>query len=466
MRRKSELRSYQCRVSDYFYENTEAFGVLKMGAGKTISTLTAIVDLIDDKVIRHALIVAPKRVASLVWPDEIGKWKHTCNLNYAVLEGGIATRTAQLLDADTRDLTIIGIDNVQWLVDIIEDWPNDHPIFDCLVIDETSKLKNPKSKRAKAFNKVAKRFKNRWGLTGTPRPNSLEDLFTPVKILTGGRLWGNSFYKWQKQHFYPLDFKQFRWAVIPGHEAGILADAASISIALGEHEMPELPELTIIEDQVVLPTGARNHYNDMQTRLFTELEGQDVLAISQAVATGKLAQMANGFLYDEDGAEGALPVHGEKAAWLEDLVDNLDGEPLIVVYEFKEDLAMIRRLFGGVPYLGAGVSDNQAKQNVEAWNRGELPIFALHPASGGHGLNLQQGGSRMAWIAPPWSAELWEQTLARIHRPGQAAHCMVHVCCATATVDDLKRLRVVSKLSAQQSYEAYLAACQFLPRAA
>jgi hypothetical protein len=179
--------------------------------------------------------------------------------------------------------------------------------------------------------------------------------------------------------------------------------------------------------------------------------------MSQAIATGKLAQIANGFLYDAAGVAGTHAVHAEKAEWLRELVDDLDGEPLIVVYEYQEDLAMIRRLFGSVPYLGAGVSDKQAEQSVARWNLGELPILALHPASGGHGLNLQHGGSRMAWIAPTWSAELWDQTVARLHRPGQQAHVMVHVCIATDTVDDLKRTRVLGKLSAQQAFEAYLA---------
>ena len=139
------------------------------------------------------------------------------------------------------------------------------------------------------------------------------------------------------------------------------------------------------------------------------------------------------------------------------LVEDLNGEPLILVYEYQADLALIRHLFGDVPYLGSGVSDKQAQQTVDDWNAGKLPVLALHPASGGHGLNLQHGGSRMAWISPTWSAELWDQTIARIHRPGQATHVMVHVCVAVDTVDELKRLRVVEKLSGQLAFERYLA---------
>ena len=202
------------------------------------------------------------------------------------------------------------------------------------------------------------------------------------------------------------------------------------------------------------------HTRRWNERLFAEVEDVTILAASAAVATGKLAQLANGFIYGRDGVAGVHRVHEEKAVWLQALVDDLDGEPLIIVYEYQEDIAMIRRLFGDVPYLGDGVTDARAKIAVDAWNAGELPVFALHPASGGHGLNLQHGGSRMAWISPCWSAELWDQTIARIHRPGQTAHVMVHVCVATNTVDELKRMRVISKLSAQAAFEFYLAGAQ------
>jgi hypothetical protein len=457
MRQKSELRPYQQRVVSHLYEHDQAMAVLKMGAGKTISTLTAIAELIGDKVIRHALIVAPKRVATLVWPAEIESWEHTRHLDYAVLDGDPKRRGLMLGTANARDITIIGIDNVQWLVEQIGWFQDGNPIWDCLVIDETSRLKDPKSKRGKALASVAGRFKNRWGLTGTPVPNSLLDLFTPAKIITNGGLWGSSFYKWQKQNFFTTDYHGYVWKVRPDREAALLADAASISIALGEDEMPGLPEVSILVDEVKLPGDARRAYREMESKLLSKLDSKNILAVSQAVATGKLAQIANGFIYDEEGAAGAHAIHVEKESWLGDLVESLDGEPAIIVYEYQHDLAILRKLFGGLPYLGSGVSDKQAEQTVELWNRGELPLLAIHPASAGHGLNLQHGGSRMIWLAPTWSAEMWDQTIARLHRPGQAAHVMVHVCVATDTVDELKRLRVIQKLSAQAAFERYLA---------
>jgi hypothetical protein len=464
MRKKSELRGYQDRVIKHLYENDEAMAVLKMGAGKTISTLTAIRELIDEGEIRHALVIAPKRVATIVWPAEIKAWEHTKDLKYVVLDGTAGQRFEKLW-RQSQQITIIGIDNVQWLIEQIKDWDPAFHFFDCLVIDETSKLKDPKSLRGKALAKISGKFRMRWGLTGTPAPNSLMDLFTPLKIITDGKLWGKSFYKWQKLNCVPIDYHGYKWKVMEHREAQIRADAASVSIALGENEMPDLPELSVLIDEVVLPPAARKQYRDMESRLLAKLDSANVLAKSQAIATGKLAQMANGFLYGDEGAVDVHTLHDEKADWLSELIKDIDGEPIILVYEYQADLAMIRRLFGDVPYLGSGVGDKQAQQAVDDWNAGKTPILALHPASGGHGLNLQHGGSRMAWLAPTWSAEMWDQTIARIHRPGQTAHCMVHVCVAADTVDYLKRWRVVEKLSGQRAFERYLASLAALQAA-
>jgi hypothetical protein len=442
-------------VVTHLYEHDEAMAVLKVGAGKTISTLTAIHELIADRVIRHALVIAPKRVANIVWPDEVEQWAHTRYMSYAVLDGTPGNRFRHLAGAGSRDLTFIGIDNVQWLVDNLAAFEDDHPIFDCLVIDETSKLKDPKSQRAKALASIAGKFRIRWGLTGTPRPNSLMDLFTPAKILTDGKLWGRSFYKWQRDHFYPTDYKGYNWAVLPHHEEQLLADAASISVTLSDGDMPPMAEPLILIDEVVLPDAARQAYKDMERELFTAIEGKDVLAQSRAVATGKLAQIANGYLYGEGGAADVSLMHLAKEEWLSSLVESLDGEPALLVYEYQQDMQVFARLFGKVPTL-SGVSDEGGRKIVADWNDGKLPLLALHPASAGHGLNLQRGGYRQVWMSPPWSAELWEQTIGRLHRPGQKDRVMVHVCSARNTVDDLKRARVVGKLSAQAAFEAYL----------
>ena len=425
MRPKSDLRGYQQRVVAYLYEHDHAFAILKVGAGKTASALTAIDEMIGDQVIRHGLVLAPKRVANLVWPHEAGEWEHLKGLRVRVANGGSHSRAAVVMAGHRglHDVTVVGIDNTQWLLDYLAKLPKDSRLFDLLVIDETSKLKSPQSVRARALALNSHRFAIKWGMTGTPRPNSLLDLFTPARIITDAKLWGKSFHKFRQDRFYPSDYKGYSWAVKSECAQPIMDQFATVSMTLRDGEMPDLPDLNVLVEEVELDEHAQDAYDDMERRLFVELgvdpktgAAKNVEAVSQAVATGKLAQIANGFIYGE-GRE-VTPIHAAKLDWIEELVDELQGEPLIIVYEFIEDLDSLKELFPKMPYLGHGVSDAKGKATVEAWNRGELPLMAMHPASGGHGLNLQHGGSRMAWMSPCWSAEMWEQSLGRLHRPG------------------------------------------------
>jgi hypothetical protein len=454
MRAKSELRPYQDRVATFLYENDEAMVVLRPGGGKTIAALTAITELLRDKVIRHALVIAPKRVATVVWPDEIDSWAHANSLRYAILDD-IPTQREFLLTprlVAQRDVTLIGIDLVPWLVKQLEKLPEGHPLFDLLVIDEASRLRNPTGKRAQALAKLAPRWKMIWGLTGTLRPSGPLDLFMPSRVVTRGKLWGRSFYAWRKQHFYPVDFQGYEWEPLPGAEAKLNEQIAPLIVTVKDGELKQ-PEPTIVLDRVTLPTAARAQYDSMQRLLFAKIADGSVTAASAGVATGKLAQLANGFLYDNDGK--AALAHDAKRRWLEDLVQDATG-PTLLVYEFLEDLKLMRDVVGDLPFLGAGVGDSAAAFAIKLWNEGKLPFFALHPASGGHGLNLQHGGSDMAWMSPTWSPEYWEQTIARINRSGQKKQVVVRVCVASGTVDELKLDRVHHKMTAQEAFEAYL----------
>jgi hypothetical protein len=357
-----------------------------------------------------------------------------------------------------RDITIVGLDIAQWLCDEMGKHDNDSPLFDLLVIDEISRLRNPKSKRAAALAKYSNTFKMIWGLTGTLRPNSAQDLFMPARVVTRGKLWGRSFYKWQKQHFYPTDFNQYNWAPLPGAEDRLNAEIEPYIATVAEGELIQ-PEPTIVFDKIELPSGARAQYDEMESKLMTG----DVIAASAGVATGKLAQLANGFIYGND--EVAQDVHTAKREWLEDIIEDATG-PTLLVYEFLEDLKLMQELVPDLRYLGAGASDQDSGQAIALWNRGLLPFMALHPASGGHGLNLQHGGSDMAWMSPTWSPEYWEQTIARINRSGQTKQVMVRVCVARNTVDELKLDRVYHKMSAQEAFEAYLRGRQMRNKAA
>ena len=453
MRLKSEMRPYQDRIAGALYESDEKIAVARPGGGKTVAGLTAIQELIRDGHIRHALVVAPKRVARMVWPDEIKLWVHTSTLRHQVVTGTPRRRADMIADSPGYDLTVIGLDVVEWLIDELEQYPDDHPLFDLLVIDEVSKLRDPTGKRARRLLRHIKRWRMVWGLTGTLRPSGAEDLFMPATIVTKGKLWGRSFYSWRKTRFYPLDYQGYTWAPLPGAEERINAELAPLCVTLRDDELPQLPELTVILDRVELPAAARKQYDDMEEKLLLRDGDDTVLAASAAVATGKLAQLANGFVYD-DGT--TLPIHGEKEQWAQDIIDGADG-PVLFIYEYREDLEMLRRLLGeDLPYLGDGVTDTASDQNITRWNRRELPFMAMHPASGGHGLNLQHGGCDMAWICPTWSPELWEQTIARLHRSGQTKPVFVRVCVANGTVDQMKLDRVHEKMTAQAAFEAYL----------
>jgi hypothetical protein len=281
------------------------------------------------------------------------------------------------------------------------------------------------------------------------------DLFMPAAIITDGALWGRAFVPWQKRHFRPRDPFGREWKSLPGAEDRIAADFGTVAMMVADADMPDLPPLNVVVTSVTLPSAVMAAYKTMQRELFAAIDGRAVEAISPLVATGKCAQMANGFLYDE-GNDDPVAVHTVKIDWLRELVESLDGEPLLIAYEFIEDLRTIRRALGDVPTLGSPTPAREAEQLIKAWNAGALTLLALHPASAGHGLNLQHGGSRMAWLSPSWSAELTEQAIARIYRPGQTQHVTIHVCVAAGTVDEMKRDRVIGKMSAQEAFRQHL----------
>jgi len=461
MRPASDLRPYQQRIATHLYEHAEALCVVRPGGGKTAAALTAIAEMIRDGAIEHALVIAPKRVARAVWPDEINGWAHTSGLRHVLVVGTRDQRSRLLQGTYTKptDVTLVGLDVVEWLLEELDTFPDNHPIFDLLVIDEISKLRNPTGVRAKLLAKHAHRWRNIWGLSGTLRPSSSLDLFMPARVVTRGKLWGRSYYQWRQNHFYQTDYKGYVWEPKPHAEEQINSEIAPLTVTLQEDEYPQLPELTIVIDKVELPPAARKAYDTMHRKLVAKVDDHDVLAATAAVATGKLAQIANGFVYQTPdtihGQITTLALHDEKRAWLEDLIQDVEG-PLMLVYNYLEDLNMIYDVCGPMPYLGHNVTDAGSDAAIRAWNSGRLRFMAMHPASGGHGLNLQAGGADMAWISPPWSPEQWEQTIARLHRPGQGRHVMVRVCAAANTVDEMKINRVQNKMTAQKAFEQYL----------
>lgn len=465
MRDRSQLRPVQLRLIDEMKDSEGVVIVLGMGGGKTACALTAISDLLASRQIRAAIVVAPKRVALSTWPKEVQVWSHLTHLRVGVL-GGPAERRAKTL-REPHDVYVCGIDNLPWLLAELKDLPH-HPGWDQLVIDELSRFKNPRGSRAKALNKTSQRFGSIWGLTGTPRPNGWEDLWMPLQIISKARAWGLTFDPWRQRYFTALDYHQRKWSVRPESLPIIRGVVDAWTVTIPPEDTVDVPFVSGPDHDIVVPLSpaARADADQMEKDLLVSLgrdgtlsdidPGDDgvIVALSQAVASGKLSQIMQGYIY-EDG-RAVQHYDAAKTDALVDFIADLDGEPLIICYWYEEDLSVLRELYPGLPHLGAGVSDKKADQTIEDWNAGRLPLLALHPASAGHGLNLQFGGARMLWYAMPWSPELYAQTVKRLARPGQTKPVFVHRLLADHPYERLRLQRVESKIDAEQDFIADL----------
>lgn len=479
MRKASDLHDYQQKAIDYLYEHNAALALLPVGAGKSVVGWTAATELMDEGLIKRPLVLAPMRVAQIVWPDERKEWEHlqdkpivawggepgawedTVWKESRVLWGKIQSaegRLPKMTDPAKRNklagdleryrseyavanarmrltdaplcLHVTSYENLMWLCDA---YPPGTSPFDLWIFDEIGKLKNPKSPRYKEVKKHTDRVSLVWGLNATPAPEGMQDLFTQVRIVDKGKLWGDSFYNWQRQNFYPADYNGYKWKVHPASKAQLLLDLNSLAFKVDESELKYQRSMQHSPIKVELPAKARTLYVDMKKEMSLVVNDTDITAFSAAAASMKLRQLTQGFVYDEDGVGHV--VHEEKAHALSDLIDEMNGEPLLVAYEFSEDLEAIRKVWKNLPYLGQGISAAKARDHVERWNKRELPVLALHPYSAGHGLNLQHGGSHICWYALPWPLESYEQTNGRIDRQGQTRACFGHHIVAADTID-------------------------------
>lgn len=461
MRSRDQLRPVQLRLIGEMKTSEGVVIVLGMGGGKTVSALTAIVDLMAAGTIRAAIVVAPKRVALSTWPREIRIWEHLAHLDFGILGGDRAKRAATL--RERHDVYVCGIDNLPWLLDELKGLP-DHPGLDQLVIDELSRLKNPRGTRSKALNKASARFGAIWGLTGTPRPGGWEDLWMPLQIISKTRAWGMSFDPWRMRYFEALDHHGRKWAVRPEAIPKLTAVINDWCVTIPPEDTVDVPFVSGPDHDIIVPMSyaARADAERMERDLMIELgrdgtlsdidPGDDdaLVALSQAVASGKLSQIMQGYIY-RDG-EAVQHYDAAKSDALVEFIADLDGEPLIICYWYQEDLELLRELYPGMPHLGAGVNDKRADQIIEDWNAGRLPLLALHPASAGHGLNLQFGGARMLWYAMTWSPELYAQTVKRLARPGQTKPVFVHRMLADHPYEQLRLRRVEEKIDAEKEF--------------
>ena len=461
MRDRSDLRPAQRALIDQMVAYPDGIMVLGMGGGKTASALTAIGDLIHDKDITHAIVLAPSRVVDNVWPNEPTKWRHLSSwAAVAAVVGTPAQRAKKLRSVfmDKWGVAVVSIENVQWLVDELKTMRQDLGST-LLVIDEISKFKNPRSKRGRKLLSISGQFAGVWGLTGTPRPNGWEDLFLPIKLVGGKDVWGTaSFDKWRRENFQPLDWNGYRWAVFPHKEPYIRRTVETFMSYAPVDDLVK-PELRTGDEYVrtvTMTDEQRGHYDAMMRELIASGEHKGdawlVQAMSQGVASGKLTQIVQGFLYRED--EPAVPFKkNPKLDMLIEMDEELGGDSAVICYGLRNEIDQIEQALSHreLGLLGGGVSRKQANDTIAAWNAGEIDRLLLHPASAGHGVELQFGGHHMIWYHPTWSSEMYDQTIKRLDRPGQQHPVTNWQIIMDASTDLVKYARVESKLTEEEA---------------
>lgn len=441
---KYKPHSYQQFAADYIKTHPIAAVLLDMGLGKTSITLTALANLLFDSFeIHKVLVIAPLRVASVTWSAEIEKWEHLHLLQYSVAVGTEAERLAAL--KAQADIYIINRENVQWLIEK-SGVPFD---YDMVVVDELSSFKNYQSKRFKALMKARPKVKRMVGLTGTPSSNGLMDLFAEFKLLDMGARLGRFIGQYRTTYFFP-DKRNgqiiYSYKPLPNAEPQIYDKISDITISMKSTDHLKMPELISTQLEVELSESEKKKYEELKKDLVLALPGGEITAANAASLTGKLSQMANGAVYSDD--ESILEIHQRKLDALEDIIEAANGKPILVAYWYKHDVERITKLLGRLKVEYSRIS---SPGSIERWNKGEFAVGLIHPASAGHGLNLQQGGSALVWFGITWSLELYQQTNARLWRQGQTAETVVITHIITKGTIDERIIKVLEKKDTSQS---------------
>lgn len=432
MLNKEQLHDYQRRSADMIVNNFNCGLFLDCGMGKTVSTLTAIQELREIGFIDKVLIIAPKKVAQVTWRDEINNWEHLKGLRISVIDGTAAQRRAAMM-ADA-DIYTVSRDNVVWLV--VEHGGVKLP-YDMVVIDELSSFKNPASKRFKALRRVRKFIPRVVGLTGTPAPNGLIDLWAQMFLIDEGKRLGKTITSYRDRFFtagrkngdivYQWDLKS------PAEEteqkiSDLIKD---ICISMSAEDYLKMPDKLMYYDRVKLSDKDFKAYKTFEREQVLEFieSGETITAASAAALSNKLQQFANGAMYDAD--RKVLQLHDEKVEKLKELVEAANGQPVLVAYSFKHDLDRIMEALKEYKPVKL-----EKPEQIADWNAGKINVLVTHPASAGHGLNLQKGGHIMIWYGLTWALELYQQFNARLYRQGQKKPVSIHHIIATDTVDE------------------------------
>ncbi len=429
---RDDLHAYQNRAVDFIKDRRRCMLALEMGLGKTASTLTAVVDLLDSFQVQRVLVIAPLRVAASVWHDEVANWHHLHHLRVGSVLGTERNRLS-VLQRGGVDIYTINRENVPWLVNQYgKKWP-----FDFVVIDESSSFKTPGTKRFKALKQVAPLIDYMVLLTGTPAPNSLLDLWSQMYLIDFGAALGRTTGNYKARFFETTGYGGYSYKPRHGADKAIHSLIEPLAISMAAADYLELPERIDINHRVELPPGVQDEYIQFERSLLVEFDdGSDIEAANAAVLANKLLQWCNGAIY-MDEFKNWRELHSAKLDALVDLVADNAGDNMLVAYSYKSDLARLRARFPDAVVL------DKDPGTIARWNRGEIGMLLAHPQSAGHGLNLQRGGSLIVWFGLCWSLEYYQQLNARLHRQGQTCAVRVLHIVAAGCLDE----RVLSVLA-------------------
>lgn len=447
---REQMHSYQNYCVSFIEEHPEALLILEMGLGKTVISLTAIEDLMYDSFeVNKTLVIAPLRVARDVWPQEKDLWSHTRHLRMSVMIGTCQERVRAL--KTDADVYVINRENIRWLVDYLErhhtPWP-----FDCVVVDEISSFKNYKSQRYKALRKARPFIKRIWGLTGTPASNGLLDLFGEVAIIDQGKRLGRFIGRYREAYFRPGSQNPYTGVVynyvpLPGAEDAIYKKIGDISVSMKAKDfLPDLPKCLTVNHTVEMSPDEKDLYEELKKELVLTIDGKEVDAANAAILSGRLLEMANGAVYNEN--HEVIRIHNKKLEMLGDLIEEAVGQNVLIAYWYQHDRSEI------IEYLkekGYTVRDLKSSEDVADWNAGKIPIALVSPASAGHGLNLQHGGHILIWFSLCWSLEMRQQTDARLNRQGQTEVVTIHNIVTKDTIDEDVLKALEDKNSTQEN---------------
>lgn len=433
---------YQNYAKQKLIELPEVGLLLDMGLGKTVTTLTAINELMHDRfLVSRVLVIAPKRVAEDTWTTETQKWDHLKHLRISRVLGSSKERLAAL--GEDADIYIINRENVVWLVERYRNtWP-----FDMVVVDELSSFKSNQAKRFKALKQVRPLVERFVGLTGTPSPNGLLDLWPQMYLIDRGQRLGKTITGYRERYFNPgksNGYVVYSYEPKPGAEEAIQKQISDICISMKAEDYLQMPELVVNDIPVRLSPQELGKYRELEREKLMEIDGDQVTALNAATVYNKLLQMANGSVYSDDGI--VVEIHKRKLEALEEILDTANGQPVLVFYNFRHDYDSLSAAFK--KYKPRTL---KGQEDIQDWNAGRIPLLLAQPASMGHGLNLQAGGHIIVWYGLNWSLELYQQANARLYRQGQKQGVIIHRLVAAGTVDEEVIRRLESKDVTQES---------------